>query len=154
MTILEETQNPEAEPEVVEEIEYIPKYHIDPSRTAELNRSLSAILLSRRCPSCRSRIESERDVPSDQEQMKEITKCCATQEGFIRPEMPMQEIIFRTLLSERNLPIGLDRLHYLVTDQWYTPVNPRNISMSGLARVLNSDSYYGFAEVPPDPVKK
>ena len=151
MTTSEETANPGAEPEVLVETETIPQYHIDPSRTAGLNRSLSAILLSRRCSSCTARIESEGNIPSDKEQMKEIKECCATQEGFIRPEMPMQEIIFRTLLAEGNVPVGLDRLHYLVTDQWYTPANPRNISMDGLARVLNSDTYYGLAEVPARP---
>ena len=79
--------------------------------------------------------------------MREIAECCANQEGFIRPEMPMQEILFRALLSEGNKPVSLERLHYLVTERYHTPANPRSISLNGLKRVLDSDIYYGFREV-------
>ena len=122
-------------------------YIIDPARGRDLNRSLVAMFLERRCPSCQARLKDNMEEPTEEEHIKEITECCSTQEGFIRPDMPMQEIIFRSVLSEGNQPISLERLHYLVTDRWYTPNNPRNISISGLKRVLDSDMYYGFSEV-------
>ena len=140
-----ETQEPEPTPEA------IPYYVIDPSRLEELNRSLATLLLSRRCPSCRARIEAEGESPSPEEHMKQIAKCCGNQEGFIRPEMPMQDIVFRTILSGGNKPVSLTQLHYLITDQWYTPLNPRNISEKGLKLVLNSDAYYGFKEILETP---
>ncbi len=124
-----------------------PHYIIDPSRARELNRSLPMILLSRRCPSCKARLQDRLEAPPEEEQMREIAECCANQEGFIRPEMPMQEILFRALLSEGNKPVSLERLHYLVTERWHTPANPRSISLNGLKRVLDSDIYYGFREV-------
>ena len=135
------TQEPEP---VVEKQSY---YVIDPDRTREFLRSPGAILFSHRCPSCQERLEGRWSELSEKEQFKEIAECCATQEGFIRPDMPMQEIIFREILSGGNAPIDLEQLHYLVTDRWYTPSNPRNIRVSSLKRVLDNDTYYGFKEV-------
>ena len=136
-----ETQEPEPIPEV------IPYYVVDPSRLEELNRSLATLLISRRCPSCQARMEAEGETPSLKEHMRQIAECCSNQEEFIRPEMPMQEIVFRTILSGGSQPISLAQLHYLITDQWYTPLNPRNISEKGLKLVLDTDAYYGFKEV-------
>ena len=59
--------------------------------------------------------------------------------------MPMQEIVFRTLLAGGNKPAALSHLHNEVTDTWYTPMNPRSISVDNVRRVLDGDSYYGFA---------
>jgi hypothetical protein len=129
-------------------------YAIDPARARELNRSLNVTLLGLRCPSCKSRLEANGESPSNEEHMKDIAECCATQDGFIRVEMPMQEIIFRTLLAESNRPISLNELHYLVTERWHTPSNPRSISVNGLKRVLDSDVYYGFREVSPGQVEE
>lgn len=122
-------------------------YVIDPSKTAELDRSLQMLLLSRRCPSCKARLESTGATPSVDEQIKDIAKNCANHEGYIRPEMPMQEIVFRSILAERNRPVSLSRLHDLVTDKWYTPTNPRSVSAAGLKLVLDYDEYYGFKDV-------
>ena len=133
------------EPEIIEEESS--SYTIDPSRLVELDRSLAKLLLSRRCPSCRARIGSNSETPSEEEHIKEIVSCCSGQEGFIRPEMPMQEIVFRTLLSGGFQPMSLDQLHYEVTDRWYSPVNPRSISAKGLKLVLDNDMYYGFKKV-------
>ena len=150
MTIREELET--TEPESAAEV--MPSYVIDPARVAELNRSLATILYSRRCASCKARLEASGAAPSAQEHMKEISKCCATQDGFIRPEMPMQEIMFRTILSGGNRPVSLERLHYAVTDTWYTPINPRNISASSLRQVLDSDDYYGFSAVEVNPTDR
>ena len=122
-------------------------YVIDPDRSRELRRSLPAILLERRCIECRERVGDKwADVP-ESTQTKEIAQCCATKSGFIRPNMPMQEIVFRELLSAGNQPIGLDQLHFSVTDKWYTPTNPRNISASSLKKVLDNDLYYGLVDI-------
>ena len=104
--------------------------------------------MSRRCPSCEARLQETGEIPSVEAQIKEIEECCGNKEGFIRPEMPMQEIVFRTLLAGGNVPVSLSQLHYQVTDRWYTPANPRSISVAGLKTVLDADLYYGFKEVP------
>ena len=122
-------------------------YVIDPDRSRDLRRSLAAILLERRCPDCRERIGDKwADVP-EATQAKEIAECCATKSGFIRPNMPMQEIVFRELLAAGNQPIDLEKLHFSVTDKWYTPTNPRNISPASLKKVLDNDLYYGLVDI-------
>ena len=152
MTTPEEMETVEVEAAAVA-VQEDPYYVIDPERTAELNRSLDMLLLSRRCPSCKARLEGQPQKASAADQIKEIAKCCADQEGFIRPEMPLQEIVFRTLLAGGNEPVGLERLHHLIIDELYTPINPRSVPLNGLKRVLDTDSYYGFRQVP-DPASK
>ena len=136
-----EAQEPDATPQ---EISY---YVIDPSLAGGHGRSLSVILLGRRCPSCKARLEASGAVPSEEKQIKEIAECCATKEGFIRPEIPLQEIVFRTLISQKNKPVSLEQLHYLVTEGWYSPINPRSLTVTSLKRVMDNDNYYGFKEV-------
>ena len=126
-------------------------YVIDPDRARSFKRSLAAILYSRRCEPCRSRLQDIWQQLADGDQIKEIAECCATKEGFIKPEMPMQEIIFRTMLTGKNQAISLEHLQYLVTDRWFTPANPRNISSPSLKRVLDYDMYYGFLQVNKEP---
>ena len=143
MTTSEDTQI--EEPEVVAEVD--PQYVIDPLRLQEHERSLITMLLNRRCPSCKVKLESRVKPATEAEHIKQIAKCCSRKDGFIRPDMPMQEIIFRSILSEGNQPIGLEQLHDLVTDRWYTPANPRSLSADALKQVLDSDVYYGFKDV-------
>ena len=143
MTIPDDQENQEPEPAPEE----IPNYVIDSSRAEQLGLSLPTLLLSRRCPSCQARLEANQEMPSEKEHIKELAKCCAKQEGFIRPEMPFQEILFRAIASEGNKPVSLERLHYLVTEGWYSPINPRSITMNGLKLVLDNDTYYGFNKV-------
>ena len=143
MTLPENAQS--QEPEDTPEID--PRYVIDPSKTEYLHRSLAALLGSRRCSDCRERLQAQGGSVSIEEHLSQIGECCSKQEGFIRPEMPMLEIIFRTLLAGANKPAALSQIHYAVTETWYTPMNPRNIGVSNLKRVLDSDDFYGFTEV-------
>ena len=83
--------------------------------------------------------------------MDEVAKYCADEEGFIQTEMPIQEIVFRTLLARRNKPTLLGDLHYELTERWATPVRPISIAEAGLGRLLDADTYYGFAYVSADP---
>ena len=140
MTTAEELETQETE--IVEEKVYL--YKIEPSRLDQLNRSLAITLLSRRCPSCKAKIEGMSEPPPGEKQIKEMAKCCVKKENFIRPEMPLQEIVFRTILAKANKPVLLEELHDAVTDRWYSPINPRNISVQGIKSVLDNDVYYGF----------
>ena len=123
-----------------------PSYVIDPSKVDALNRSLAVLLASRRCADCRERLEAQGGNVPAEEHIRHIEECCSRQEGFIQPEMPMQEIVFRTMLAGGNKPAALSYLHNEVTDTWYTPMNPRSISVDNVRRVLEGDSYYGFAQ--------
>jgi hypothetical protein len=82
--------------------------------------------------------------------VEEIADHYEDEDGFIRTDMSIQEIAFRLLLARRNEPISLMDLHYELTDTWSTPINPVNVSEEGLRRVLDADTYYGFAGITPE----
>jgi hypothetical protein len=120
-------------------------YRIDPVRFEELKRSFEVLLLTRRCDGCQA--EQEVDVahpPPVAEQIAHILECCSHEESFIKPGMPMQEIVFRMILAGGNIAVPLSQLHYQITEQWATPGNLMNVSVEGLRRVLETDDYYGF----------
>ena len=127
-----------------------PSYIIDPKRAVDENRSLEFLLLTRRCSSCRERLEETGETPTPKQHISQIAKCCALKEGFIQPQMPIQEIIFHILLSEGNKPATLSHLHSILTEEWATPMNPKNITDEDLRRILASDDYYGFKEILSD----
>ena len=134
-----------------EEQEDSPLYYISMERLAEMQRSPIHILAIRRTSSCPSRQKPDRELKDPKKLIAEIARYCGKDEGFIRPEMPLQEIVFRTLLSRRNQPTSLHDLHYELTERWATPSRPINVSKEGLRQILDTDTYYGLDQVPSEP---
>ena len=64
--------------------------------------------------------------------------------------MPLQEIVFRTLLLRGEEPMPLSELHAELTEKWSTPIRPITLTVAGLGRVLESDVFYGFAAIPSE----
>ena len=124
-----------------------PLYYISFERLVQLNRSAVAILSSRLGP---SNFTTDQELNDPQELVNEIAEHSDTEQGFIRPDMPIQEIVFRILLSRRNEPTPLQDLHHELTEKWATPIRPTNVTQEGLQRILDSDTYYGFARKSPD----
>jgi len=120
-------------------------------RLARLKRSAVQLIAARRPPSCPSRGKPDHELSDPQELVSEIAKFCAEEEGFIRSELPVQEMIFRVLLTRNNEPTTLRDLHYEVTERWSTPIRPINFTEKGLGRILDADTYYGFSKLAPDP---
>jgi hypothetical protein len=137
-------------PEAIQKADDATFYHISFQKLAELNRSAPVVLATRRNPATSSREKLDQGSTDPQELINEIAEYRAQEEGFIQPDMPLQEIIFRIMLSRRNQPVSLEELHYQLTERWATPAKPMNISQEGLRRILESDTYYGFARVAPD----
>ena len=77
--------------------------------------------------------------------IREIAQNYKDDPNFIRSDMPVQEIIFRTMLARSNRPIALSDLHYELTERWATPIRPIVITQQRLLRILDDDTYYGFA---------
>jgi hypothetical protein len=123
-----------------------PLYYISFERLVQLNRSPVAILTSRLGPSS---LTTDQELNDPQELVNEIAEYRATEQGFIRPDMPIQEIVFRILLSRRNEPTPLRDLHHELTEKWATPIRPINVTQEGLKQILDSDTYYGFAQKTP-----
>ncbi|CAI8004480.1 hypothetical protein GBAR_LOCUS3937 [Geodia barretti] len=94
-----------------------------------------------------SLLVEDQTLNSIQELLDEIAEFSAQDEDFINSNMPIQEIVFRTMLLRGNKPILLSELHHEITERWATPVRPINVSLKNLERVLDSDNYYGFAQV-------
>ena len=135
------------EPEVQEQAEENYLYYISFERLDELNRSALALVAERRGPSFPSRGKPDRELTNVKVLLDEIAEHYAEEEEFIRTDMPLQEIVFRILLTLRNQPTPLRDLHYELTERWATPVRPINISELGLRRILDADTHYGFARV-------
>ena len=132
-------------PEASQQEEETPLYRISLDRLDELNRSVITLLAARRSPMSPSMMKEDHELDSPQELLDEIADYCGDVEEFINSSMPIQEIIFRTMLARRNEPISLTDLHRELTERWATPVRPIHISQRNLARILDSDDYYGFA---------
>ena len=134
-------------PEAPEQEEETPLYYISFDRLNILNRSAVTLLAARRTPMSPSMLREEHELNDPQELMDEIAQYCSDEEDFINSIMPIQEIVFRTLLARRNEPMSLTDLHHDLTERWATPVRPIHVSLNSLERILDSDDYYGFARV-------
>ena len=117
-------------------------------RLEELNRSPIPLLLARLTTACPSFGKTPAEIADPSDLVKEIRANCAGDTEFIQPAMPLQEIVFRTLLLRGEEPMPLSELHAELTEKWSTPIRPITLTVSGLARVLESDVFYGFAGIP------
>ena len=135
------------EQETPEQPELALWYQVSFERLGELKRSAVAVVADRRPPTCPSRQLPDHELTDVQKLVDEIADHSGDDEDFIRTEMPIQEIVFRLLLSRRNQPTPLYDLHYELTEKWSTPVRPINITEEGLSRILAADTYYGFVTV-------
>ena len=121
-------------------------YHISLARLDQLNRSavhLISIRLTEACPSY-GKPAHELDVST---LLSEVREFNADMGEFIRYDMPIKEIVFRTLLTRGNEPMTLGDIHHELTGRWSNAVRPISIDEALLSRVLEVDTYYGFAPV-------
>ncbi len=121
------------------------RYHIGLARLEHLNRSAVDLIAGRLTAAC----PSYGQPPSELDPLAligEIQKFHADTEGFIRFDMPIQEIVFRTLLARGNDPIDLSDLHRDLTVRWSNALRPIAVDEDQLRRVLDSDAYYGFEQ--------
>ena len=82
----------------------------------------------------------------------EIRVNCADDPDFIRQSMPLQEIVFRTLLLADDQTLTLGEIHRELTERWSSPIRPISVTIAGLARILDSDVFYGFDPIAlPEP---
>lgn len=103
------------------------------------NRSFTAIAQDCLCPACRKQraVVGEGSAP---ELLAVIKGCCAQQPGFITPELPVRQNIFRLLLARGNQPLELEQLSQQVNEQY----GVNKLTTEGLLRLLKSDNFYGL----------
>ena len=130
------------------------EYRFSLERLEELNRSPLPLLLARLNTACPSYGKTPADIGNPADLVDEISAHCGGDDDFINPAMPLQEILFRTLLLQAGEPMTLADLHEELTERWSSPIRPITVTLGGLARVLDNDVFYGFAAVPvaePEP---
>ena len=128
------------------------EYRFSLDRLAELNRSAVPLLVPRLNAACPSYGKTLTETDDPVALLAEIRANCADDDNYIRQSMPLQEIAFRTLLLADDQTLTLRELHYELTERWSSPIRPITVTVSGLARILDSDVFYGFESVaPPEP---
>lgn len=133
-----------AESKATQEPKPVPQYQISFPRLSQLNRSALVLVAARRPAACPSLKKPDQELPDVTKLVSEIAKFSRNDEDFIRTEMPIQEIVFRILLRQRNRPTLLSAIHHELTEKWATPVRPINMSEETLGKILDADTYYGF----------
>lgn len=126
------------------------EYRFSLERLEELNRSPIPLLLARLTTACPSFGKTPAEIADPSDLVKEIRANCAGDTEFIQPAMPLQEIVFRTLLLRGEEAMPLSELHAELTEKWSTPIRPITLTVAGLGRVLESDVFYGFAAIPSE----
>ena len=124
------------------------EYRFSPDRLAELNRAPVPLLLARLTTGCPSYGKTVADINSVDTLIAELRGHCAGDTDFIRQSMPLQEIVFRTLLLDADSKMTLGQLHQELTERWSSAIRPITVTLSGLARILDNDEFYGFAAIP------
>ena len=139
------TQDPNAE-ELAEELaRENPQFLISVDRLSKLERSPVHLVAGRLATASPSKSKAIGELGDVKSLIREISQNYKNDDRFIRSDMPVQEIVFRTLLSRNNRPMSLADLHYELTEKWATPVRPIVITEERLLRILDNDTYYGFA---------
>ena len=122
-----------------------PLFLISSDRLNKLERSPVHLLAARLTASSPSKSKAISELGDVKSLIREVSQNCKNDPSFIRSDMPVQEILFRTLLARNNRPMSLTDLHYELTERWATPIRPIVITEERLLRVLDNDTYYGFA---------
>lgn len=126
------------------------KFVIRPGNLERQGRSLSLLLLDRRCGVCKSALAQEELQGSETtaaKHLEQIGNHCSKNQDFIYPGLPLNEAMFRVLLSGGNRPMELGKIYDALEDRWsdassrWTPLPDR------LFRMLSRDIFYGIAEV-------
>ena len=122
-----------------------PLFLISIDRLRKLERSPVHLIAGRLAANSPSKSKPIEEMGEVEVLIREISQNYKNDPNFIRSDMPIQEIVFRTLLARNNRPMSLVDLHYELTERWATPIRPIVITEERLLRILDSDSYYGFA---------
>ena len=122
-----------------------PTFLISVDRLGDLERSPVHLVAGRLASTSPSKAKPFNEMGDVKVLIREIAQNYKNDPDFIRSDMPVQEIVFRTLLARGNRPMSLSDIHYELTEHWATPIRPIVITEERLLRILDSDTYYGFA---------
>ena len=146
------------------------RYFIDVDWYDQHSLSFTDIVQTRMCRQCQTRLGEEieerypvadrrtgrvtyqvRSVRYGARPMAALRDCCSRKSGYISPDMPILEAIFRILLANANQPMPLEHMREQLREwcptgrcQWLL------MPMDVLAQVVDRDRSYGLRlhEVP------
>ena len=127
-------------------------FKVDVDHLKTLGRSITLLLLTRQCDSCRSGLINEpgQGLNIDaKDHLKQIMTHCSKEPGFISYKMPIMEAVFRILLSHRYGPMSISKLLDPLQERWTDPTNPSIPSPEKVYRILKGDKYYGIVLLSP-----
>ena len=120
------------------------RYFIDLDWYQQQGRSFASLAASRLCPTSRKKEKTK----SEAALLRTIRQCCSKRDGFITPNMPLLEMIFRLLLANGNQPLELGQMQEQLQKWLGDTSNARDLSVPKLKRILSNDKYYGLRPAP------
>jgi len=140
------------------------RFFVDANWYDDNDLAFNDLLQSRMCPQCLGRLGEEteerfpvadrrtgrvtyevRTVKYGSRPIAVIRDCCSRKAGYITPEMPILEVVFRILLANANQPMTLDYIRDQLREwcptgrcQWL--LMPADV----LRQVIVGDRHYGL----------
>ena len=112
-----------------------PLFLISVDRLAKLERSPVHMVAGRLATSSPSKSKAIGELGDVKSLIREISQNYKNDESFIRSDMPVQEIVFRTLLARNNRPMSLADLHYELTEKFLKRYLPPDL----VEKVVNGE---------------
>ncbi len=127
--------------------ENFPKYYIDESWYERTGRSLQHLIESRLSGTGAAEQQpTKRPKKKTAVTMAQLAKI----EGFVSPELPLLEAIFRLLLIHENKPMDVEQLSQELAERGIGIRDARLVNPETLIRLLDNDTYYGLARHPEE----
>jgi len=125
------------------------KYLINPSYIEETGRSSAFLARDRRCPQCLAELKKSKGASSTSfiNHRKTIAKCCSKKDSYLKPEMPLMEVIFRILLSGPAKGMSHTGVFKILSDKWANQKVPKNLSNELVRQIANSSGGYGVQTI-------
>ena len=139
-----------SEEEVVSEPEsweYV-TYAIDVGWYKENQRSLSAVLRSRIRLLGGETLERKLQKRKGQSILDALGKQKAKNPGFIPPDLPLVEAVFRVFLTSGNVPLTPVEVRERLMEWWRETGPYKEVEPHILKRLMDHDRFYGFYRVP------
>ena len=123
-----------------------PSYTIDPGMIEAQGRSAALVVGERLCEAARAKLKpSEGKRPATYKELRQLARHnCAGQEGYLLPQQPVLETVFRMLLAAPKDAMSVSTIHDELSDLWVRSPWPRHIARESLRRVLDHAARYGI----------
>lgn len=141
------------------------RFFIDLKWYDDHNRSFKAMAQARFCKQCQEKIGTEtqervptfnpqtgrvvyemRSVPYGSNPIAVIRSCCSKARGYITPDTPVLETIFRVFLANGNQPVDAEAIREQISEWIPLAGRPHNYEADYLEKALVGDDYYGLRE--------